>query len=182
MIMFGYPFEDEAKNEEYLKNYIDWQKKFVAGNQNTEASLIDGVSGDCGKLFYWQTNKVFNLIKTTVDRWVLEYSAEVLWGPNKAVDQLIPYQKQYNSLMNRIDEISFRLSCPVLCVEDGSVDADELSEEGLAPGKILVYRQGGKIPEFMKESGADVTALYGVALGIKAELLQLMDDLEENFE
>jgi hypothetical protein len=37
----------------------------------------------------------------------------------------------------------------VLTVEDGSVDTDELSEEGLLPGKILVYRQGGKAPEML---------------------------------
>jgi hypothetical protein len=37
----------------------------------------------------------------------------------------------------------------VLTVEDGSVDTDELSEEGLLPGKVLVYRQGGKAPEML---------------------------------
>ena len=180
--MKWYPFEDEAKNEIYLKNYIEWQKAFVSGDQHSCASTIDGKTDDEYKQFYWQDDKVFNLIKATVDRWATEYDAEILWGPNKAVDQLIPYQKQYNSLMNKINDISFRLAYPILCVEDGSIDCDELNEEGLAPGKILVYRQGGKMPELIKESGADVTALYTVALGIKAELLQLMDDLEENFE
>jgi hypothetical protein len=34
-------------------------------------------------------------------------------------------------------------------VEDGSVDTDELAEEGLLPGKVLVYRQGGKPPEML---------------------------------
>jgi hypothetical protein len=37
----------------------------------------------------------------------------------------------------------------VLAVEDGSVDVDELAEEGLSPGKILVYRQGGNAPQFL---------------------------------
>jgi hypothetical protein len=37
----------------------------------------------------------------------------------------------------------------VLTVEDGSVDTDELAEEGLLPGKILVYRQGSKAPEML---------------------------------
>ena len=37
----------------------------------------------------------------------------------------------------------------VLTVEDGSVDTDELAEEGLLPGKVLVYRQGGKAPEML---------------------------------
>ena len=34
-------------------------------------------------------------------------------------------------------------------MEDGSVDTEELAEEGLLPGKILVYRQGGKAPEML---------------------------------
>lgn len=33
-----------------------------------------------------------------------------------------------------------------VAVEDGSVDVDELAEEGLMPGKILVYRQGSTPP------------------------------------
>ena len=37
----------------------------------------------------------------------------------------------------------------VLTVEDGSVDADALEEDGLLPGKVLVYRQGGKPPEIL---------------------------------
>ena len=37
----------------------------------------------------------------------------------------------------------------VLAVEDGSVDIDNLEEEGLAPGKILVYRQGSTPPDFL---------------------------------
>jgi hypothetical protein len=37
----------------------------------------------------------------------------------------------------------------VLKVEDGSIDVDDLAEDGLSPGKILVYRQGSKSPEIM---------------------------------
>jgi hypothetical protein len=41
----------------------------------------------------------------------------------------------------------------VLAVEDGSVDTDELAEEGLMPGKVLVYRQGSKVPEMLDCGG-----------------------------
>ena len=68
------------------------------------------------------------------------------------VDRLIPVQRAYNAVRNRKHEFLNRLSMGVLAVEDGSVDTDELAEEGLSPGKILVYRQGGKAPEMM-ESG-----------------------------
>ena len=40
----------------------------------------------------------------------------------------------------------------VMTVEDGAVDTDDLSEEGLSPGKVLVYRQGFKAPEMMSEN------------------------------
>jgi hypothetical protein len=65
------------------------------------------------------------------------------------VDRLIPVQRAYNAVRNRKHEFLSRISMGVLAVEDGSVDVDELSEEGLAPGKILVYRQGGKAPELL---------------------------------
>lgn len=34
----------------------------------------------------------------------------------------------------------------ILCVEDGSVDIDNLEENGLQDGGILVYRQGAEKP------------------------------------
>lgn len=65
------------------------------------------------------------------------------------VDRLIPVQRAYNAVRNRKHEFLNRLSMGVLTVEDGSVDTDELTEEGLLPGKVLVYRQGGKAPEML---------------------------------
>ena len=66
------------------------------------------------------------------------------------VDRLIPVQRAYNAVRNRKHEFLNRISMGVLTVEDGSVDTDELSEEGLLPGKVLVYRQGGKAPEMLE--------------------------------
>lgn len=65
------------------------------------------------------------------------------------VDRLIPVQRAYNAVRNRKHEFLNRLSMGVLTVEDGSVDVDELAEEGLLPGKILVYRQGGQAPAML---------------------------------
>ena len=65
------------------------------------------------------------------------------------IDRLIPVQRAYNAVRNRKHEFLNRLSMGVLTVEDGSVDTDELSEDGLLPGKVLVYRQGGKAPEML---------------------------------
>lgn len=65
------------------------------------------------------------------------------------IDRLIPVQRAYNAVRNRKHEFLNRLSMGILTVEDGSVDTDELAEEGLLPGKVLVYRQGGKAPEML---------------------------------
>ena len=68
---------------------------------------------------------------------------------SSVVDRLIPVQRAYNAVRNRKHEFLNRSAMGVLTVEDGSVDAEELTEEGLLPGKVLVYRQGGKPPEML---------------------------------
>ncbi len=68
---------------------------------------------------------------------------------SSVIDRLIPVQRAYNAVRNRKHEFLNRVSMGVLTVEDGSVDTDELTEEGLLPGKVLVYRQGAKAPEML---------------------------------
>lgn len=70
------------------------------------------------------------------------------WGTS-VIERLIPVQRAYNALKNRKHEFLNRLTMGILMVEDGSVDTDNLQEEGLSPGKILVYRQGANMPEIM---------------------------------
>ena len=65
------------------------------------------------------------------------------------IDRMIPVQRAYNAVRNRKHEFLNRLSMGVLTVEDGSVDADELAEDGLLPGKVIIYRQGGKPPAML---------------------------------
>ena len=70
------------------------------------------------------------------------------WGLS-VVDRIIPIQRAYNAVKNRKHEFLNRLSMGVLNVEDGSIDLDNLEDEGLCPGKVLVYRQGSRAPEFL---------------------------------
>ena len=72
------------------------------------------------------------------------------WGTS-VVERCIPLQRAYNSIKNRKHELLSRLAAGVLVVEDGSVDIDNLEEEGLAPGKLLVYRNGSTPPRFMDD-------------------------------
>lgn len=62
------------------------------------------------------------------------------------VERLIPLQRAYNAVKNRKHEFLNRIAMGVLAVEDGSIDTDSLEDEGLAPGKILTYRQGSNPP------------------------------------
>ena len=67
------------------------------------------------------------------------------------IERLIPLQRAYNAVRNRKHEFFNRSVMNVLAVEDGSVDTDSLEIDGLSPGKVLVYRQGSKVPEIMSE-------------------------------
>ena len=70
------------------------------------------------------------------------------WG-SSVVERCIPIQKAYNTLKNRKHEFMARLASGVLAIEDGSVDIDLIEEEGIAPGKIIVYRNGSTPPRFI---------------------------------
>ncbi len=65
------------------------------------------------------------------------------------LDRAIPIQRAFNAVKNRKHEFINRLAMGVLTVEDGSVDMDNLEEEGLSPGKVLIYRQGSNPPVMM---------------------------------
>lgn len=72
----------------------------------------------------------------------------VFWGAS-VIERMIPVQRAYNAVKNRKHEFINRLSMGILTVEDGSVDIDNLEEDGLSPGKILVYRQGSNGPKML---------------------------------
>lgn len=69
------------------------------------------------------------------------------------IERLIPIQRAYNALKNRKHEYFNRMAMGVLMVEDGSVDIDSIEEEGIAPGKVIVYRQGSTVPIMMNMGG-----------------------------
>lgn len=71
------------------------------------------------------------------------------WGTS-VIERLIPVQRAFNAVKNRKHEFINRISMGVLSVEDGSVDLDNLEDEGLCPGKVLVYRQGSNQPQYLQ--------------------------------
>ncbi len=85
------------------------------------------------------------------------------------IERVIPIQRAYNAVKNRKQEFLNRLSMGVFAVEDGSVDADELAEDGLSPGKVIVYRQGSRPPQTVNVGN------------IPSELIYEEDRLENEF-
>lgn len=121
---------------------LEFVRRFISGDQNIEYSESLGIIEKM-KQYWWQDNLCFNLF---VDlRKELSYLSDEAEKVS-IVMELVPYQYMYNRLMNTVSELSDKLVCPVVTVEDGSVDVDELCEEGLAPGKVIIYRQGANSP------------------------------------
>ena len=66
------------------------------------------------------------------------------------VERMIPIQRAFNAVKNRKHEYLNRMTMGVLAVEDGSVDIENLEEDGLSPGKVLIVRQGGRMPQMLE--------------------------------
>jgi hypothetical protein len=108
----------------------------VAGDKLVHISELPYANGNDGE-------RCFPFIRQTS----IEHPG-CFWG-SSIIERLIPLQRSYNTIKNRKHEFMNRLSMGVLTVEDGSVDIDNLENEGLSPGKVLVYRQGSTPPNFM---------------------------------
>lgn len=63
-----------------------------------------------------------------------------------AIEDLIPRQRAYNGCLNRIHEYIKRIALGNMTVEEGSIDIEEYETDGLAPGALLVYKQGSNPP------------------------------------
>ena len=146
----------------YENIYTDFHKRFANGEQYLD---IDekGEIVEISKNYFWEEKGVYNKILPIIEMLKKKISAdkltdEYLYGKNGLVSLLVPIQRAYNSLMNRSAELTNQIVFSNLLVEDGSVDTDNLQEEGIGPGKIIVYRQGAQKPEhFYREGLTDAT-------------------------
>ena len=67
------------------------------------------------------------------------------------IERLIPVQRQYNNLQNRITEYLNRMTIGILEVEEGSIEnIEDLEEFGAEPGMILYRKKGFESPRFME--------------------------------
>lgn len=124
-------------------------KRFANGEQYLELDAAKGIVTS-EKDYYWQQQEVYNKVLPLLKTYGKDLTADQLYGKNGLVSLLYPWQKKYNTIMNAHDEHVALSAHGYMLVEDGSVDIDRLEEEGMAPGKILVYRQGSVPPVFEK--------------------------------
>ncbi len=125
--------------EKYIKpdeEYPNGRLIIIAGEQLVFDGELPYANGTEGK-------RQFPFVRQVCNKEVGSF-----WGES-LISRLIPIQRAYNAVKNRKHEYLNRLTLGVLAVEDGSVDIENLEEEGLAPGKILVYRQGSTAPSFL---------------------------------
>ncbi len=134
-----------------LNNHCLMIERYVRPTKENPSGRLTIVAG--GKLLYdgdlpyvndEMGNRTFPFVKQ-----ISNYLPGSFFGVS-VVDRLIPIQRAYNAVRNRKHEYFNRAVMNVLAVEDGSVDTDELEMDGLSPGKVLIYRQGSKIPEIMQ--------------------------------
>ena len=134
-----------------LNNHCVLIEKYTRPNNQNPNGRLTIVAG--GKLLFDGDlpyvndelgNRTFPFVKQ-----ISNYMPASFFGVS-VVDRLIPIQRAYNAVRNRKHEFFNRAVMNVLAVEDGSVDTDELEIDGLSPGKVLIYRQGSKVPEIMQ--------------------------------
>ncbi len=82
-----------------------------------------------------------------------------IWGTS-IVERCIPIQRSYNAIKNRKHEFLNRLTMGILSVEDGSLDIENLEEEGLSPGKVLIHRQGAQPPQLLSTGNVPIDFQY----------------------
>lgn len=71
------------------------------------------------------------------------------WGIS-IIERLIPIQRAFNAVKNRKHEYLNRAAIGVTLVPEGSVDIDDLQEDGLSPGKIIPYKHEYGPPQYMQ--------------------------------
>ena len=81
------------------------------------------------------------------------------WGTS-IVERCIPIQRSFNAVKNRKHEFLNRLTMGILSVEDGSLDIENLEEEGVSPGKVLIHRQGSSAPELLSTGSVPMDFQY----------------------
>jgi len=79
------------------------------------------------------------------------------------IERLIPLQRDYNAINNRINEYTARMTAGNLVTEQGSLVNEELLDTGIAPGTVIEYRAGATPPGWMSVKEIPSTLLTRLA-------------------
>ena len=127
--------------------YPDGQLVIVAGDKILYLGVLPYLNGENRQRDLPFVRQVSSLV------------AGCFWGTS-VIDRLIPIQRSYNAVKNRKHEFLNRLSMGVIAVEEGSVDTDDLTDGGLQPGKVIVYRQGSNLPRLLDAGNVPTEFIY----------------------
>lgn len=147
---FGVKNNSSTKKDSVLKNAVIVIEKYERPTEDFPNGRLITVAGK-NLLYYGELPYKIGENKSYAYPFIKQESISVsgsFFGAS-IIERLVPIQRAYNAVKNRKQEFLNRISNGVIMVEDGSIDIDELEEEGLAPGKILIYRQGAKEPEML---------------------------------
>lgn len=144
-----------------VKNHVILIERYERPSADFPNGRYIAVAGDClleiGELPY--ANGIDGARDLPFIRQVSTNQVGSFFGVS-LVERLIPLQRAYNAVKNRKYEFMNRVSMGVLNVEDGSVDTEELVDEGLSPGKVIVYRQGSRPPQMMASNSVPIDFTY----------------------
>ena len=165
------------------RQIISFNKRFANGEQDIEFDQ-KGKIVKVEKQYYWQQTAIYNKIVGLVEYFQYnvnnivnkEEMDKLIYGKGGLVDRLVPLQREYNLLKNRKSELINRMVFGTIFVEDGSVDVDELAEEGEAPGKIIIYRQGSTAPQIEQFKSNDI-----VYQDVLDDMMNEMQNIYEHF-
>ena len=159
-----------------------FNRRYAAGEQNLYIDKKTHKILEKEKNYYWQRTAVYNKILPMIESLSAKINMDqkmfdkIIYGVNGFVERLIPYQSAYNDAMNhRLEDLDKICNKPIF-VEDGSVDTDELAEEGEAPGKIIIYRQGSTAPQIAQCKSNDM-----VYQDVLDDMMNEMQNIYEHF-
>ena len=171
----------ETKINVSKETRISFNKRFANGEQYIRLApgAEDANIVTVDKEYWWQEQAVYNHVLPPIEYaksklgWL---SDDDVYGENGLVERLMPYQRLYNETMNQRSNRMKYATYGICFVEDGSVDADILGAEGVAPGSVVVYSQGSVAPQLVFDNA--VGAGYNSILN---DCLEQMRQITANF-
>lgn len=171
----------------------EFNRRFAFGEQYLDYFVVVDDDGEThyeinntSTRYIWEQREVYNKILPIIE-WLQKEEfhfdpdwEELIYGKNGLVERLIPLQRAYNNIQNRKNEYLNRCAYGVLFVEDGSVDMDDLAEEGVEPGKIVVYRQGSTRPVVLRTDGRTYDIYRTECHEVYQEMLNITKEYKES--